>query len=1141
MKWLYDNVCVAFLVLFTLQAAAQRSYAPNSVLTNGNWYKIAVTNEGIYKVDAAFFAAAGIPLNNISSASIRLYGNPGLLPAENNALPRQDDLMENAIMLFDGGDGIFNNSDYFIFYTPGTNRWLKDSINSRFSHQKNLYSNQAFYYLTIGGNGLRVSSASNLTSNVNVSTYNARYFHETDTVNFLNSGKEWYGEEFSEIPNSTTSRNFTVTIPGLQAAQPATIISNVVNRSTGAFSRFDIKANSMLVLQQLVAFTGTNSNDPFAVADEKIGSFTIPANNLSLNYSYTPGSVNAQGWLNWFEIHTRANLSMTGIEQLFFRDWQSVGNNQVAKFTVQNTIAATQVWDVTNAARPVKMSTNFAAGNIEFTNNCAALHEYAAFSGNSFLQPTLVGKVDNQNLHNSIIADLLIVTHPSLLSQAQRLASHHIQKDNLRTITVTTEQVYNEFSSGTPSPVAIRDFVKMYYDKAAGDSAKMPKYLLLFGDASFDYKNRINGNTNMVPCFENNNSLEPLATYTSDDFFGFLNDNEDINNAGILNLLDIGIGRIPAKNREEATAFVDKIIAYSSSKSLGPWRNEITFIADDEDANLHLDDAEIISTTAKNIAPVFNQSKFYADAYKQESGSGGSRYPDANTAINNKIYAGNLIWNYNGHGNNRRLAEEVILDDDIINGWNNPEKLPLFITATCDFAPYDNPLQNSVGENLLLKPKTGAIALMTTTRLVFSSSNRDMNNSYIQAALRVKANGRYPTLGDAVLKAKNFTYQNFPDINNNRKFTLLGDPALTLNFPVNKVQTDSVNYMAVSVIPDTLKALGKYTIAGKIKDAAGNFLNTFDGTIYTTIFDKQQTVTTLANDPGSISAGFKVQNNILYKGKAKVVNGLFNFSFIVPKDINYQYGNGKISYYAEDGSKDGNGDFTNIIVGGINNNAADDKEGPKIKAWMNDEKFINGGTCNESPLLIVRLTDSAGINTSGLGIGHTITAILDNDNRQLFELNDFYEADINSYQSGKIVFQLPKLAIGWHSIKIKAWDVFNNSGECVLEFNVAKDNTLTISHVLNYPNPFTTHTTFWFEHNHPNEDLSVNIRIFTISGKLVKNIQRTINTPGNRSCDIEWDGKDDFGAKIGRGVYIYQFVVLLNHKKASIFEKMMIF
>ncbi len=766
-------------------------------------------------------------------------------------------------------------------------------------------------------------------------------------------------------------------LANINTSLPATLVSACVARSLGGSSRFTPAVNGQPVLQQDIAAVGNTSLDLFAKASQVSAAFT-PSSSLSITYNFTPGSSSAQGWVDWFEVFCRSNLVFNNNTQLQFRDWLSVGAGSVARFTLQNAATA-QVWDVTNPADPQNMTMVVNGAEASFVNNASALHEYCAFS-NTFLLPEALGKTSNQNLHNSQPADLLIVAYPTLLAQAQRIALFHQQKDNLTSVAVTTEQVFNEFSSGMADPSALRDFVKMFYDKAGTDTTRRPKYLLLLGDASFDYKNRIKNNSNLVPAYENNLSLDPLSTYTSDDFFGFLDDNEDINATTITNLLDIGIGRIPAQTPEQAKAWVDKLFAYTDAKSLGPWRNEQTFIADDQDQNLHLNDAESITTAAAGTSPLFLQNKIYLDAYTQTSTPAGSRYPEVNLAINNQVQNGTLIWNYNGHGSYTRLAEEVVLEKTIADSWNNGYRLPLFITATCDFAPYDNPVINSLGENILLREKTGAIALMTTTRLVFAFSNRIMNRNYLQTALQPGADGVYPSLGEAVKRAKNFTYQTQSDIVNNRKFTLLGDPALTLAFPKYRIQTTTINGTAPGSQPDTLKALEKYNIGGAVTDATGNALANFNGTVYATVFDKAQSLSTRANDADSYAQSFQVQRNQLFKGKVKVVNGKFDFSFIVPKDINYQLGNGKISYYADNGQLDGNGNFNGFLVGG-SQGVSSDNTGPVVKAYLNDERFISGSIVNATPVLICKLSDSSGINIVGSGIGHDITAILDGDSK----------------------------------------------------------------------------------------------------------------------------------------------------------------
>ncbi|MET0300415.1 MAG: type IX secretion system sortase PorU, partial [Flavitalea sp.] len=956
---------IVVLVLSGLNSFGQRSYTSTSVLASGSWYKISVNAPGVYRIDLPFLSRLGIPTNNLSSASFRLFGNGGGMNSENPAGSYVDDLIENPVFIQDGGDGILSGNDYILFYAPGPHHWQKDSANTGFRHIKNLYSEESFFYISFAGNGIRIPQAQAIPgTNVNINSFNDRYFHELDTINFLSSGKDWFGEEFSNLPGKTLSLSFPLEFPGIEAGT-ATVNAKLLARSFNTGSRFNLRINGQPLTQVDLPAVGNGIYDAFARVQTIAAAFTGNGNSVNLAFDYNPGGFNAQGWLDWFTVQLRRQLTMAGTQQLLFRDLNSVLPGHRGSFTINGAAAETRVWDVTDPVRPFAIATTLNGNQMNFTADCSVLREYIAFNSTGFLQPQPVGRVENQNLHGQPFADYLIITHTSLLGQAQRLASYHQQQNQLRTLVITTDQIYNEFSSGVADPSAVRDFVKMFYDRANGDSLNRPKYLLLFGDGSFDYKKRIAGNTNFVPVYESAESLAPLETYTSDDFFGFL-DNDDNINTGGTHLLDIGIGRIPAGNDAQARAIVDKITGYHTPASLGPWRTEMTYIADDEDNNLHLEDAETITKAVAAITPGFNQDKIYLDAYQQESGPAGSRYPLVNQAIINRMFSGNLVWNYTGHGGARRLADEVVLDQDIINTFSNSGKLPLFITATCDFAPHDNPLVASIGENLLLRERTGAIALMTTTRLVFAYSNRIMNENYLKAALQRNSSGRYPTLGQAVRSAKNTTYTNFSDVINNRKFTLIGDPALTIGYPVQQVRTTAVNGMPFANVPDTLKALSTYTIAGEVLSPQGALMTDFTGTVYPVIFDKVQNVTTLGNDAGSIKTAFTQQKNIIFRGKATVTNGKFNFNFVVPKDIDYKFGNGRISYYTENGATDGAGATTNIIVGGTGS-GTDDKNGPDLKPFLNDEKFIDGGATIPAPMFVLKLSDSSGINVMGSG------------------------------------------------------------------------------------------------------------------------------------------------------------------------------
>jgi hypothetical protein len=1126
---------ITFLLCLTI-SYGQRNYAVNSVLASGSWYKIGVKQEGVYKIDVAFLANLGIPTTNIASSSIRLYGNGGGMLDEKNNIFRPDDLVENAIQVNDGGDGVFNNNDYLLFYASGPNQWVKDSVNQLFSHRKNLYSDTACYYISIGGTGKRITTKTTSSpSNIAVNSYNDRYFYENDLVNLLNSGKEWYGEEFSNSNGNVFSRHFSVDATGLITSKPLILATSLACRSVAAASNFSLTVNGQQVQQVNMPSVSGYFLDSYATASTQQSSFSSIQANILVGMNFNAGISGAQGWLNWFELHSRKTLSMQNQNQVFFRDWPSAGNGNIAQFTVSNTTASTELWEITNPSAPEKITNSFASTQTLFVNDASRLREYVAFNNTGFLTPFSSGKINNQNLHHSSPIDLLIITPPILQSEAVRLANFHTQQDGYRTLVATTDQVFNEFSSGIPDPTAVRDFVKMYYDKAGADSTQRPKYLLLFGAASFDYKNRISNNSNLVPCYETDNSIDPLSTHTSDDFFGLLSDNDDVNLTSPPGQLDIGIGRLPARTVTEAATMVNKIIRYQSPKSLGPWRNQSVYAADDKDNDLHLNDAEFVSGDAAATNNLFNQSKIYLDAYPMVSGTGGSRYPAVNTAIVNQIYDGTLFFNYNGHGGYQRLSASAFLGQEELRQFNNPNKLPLFITATCDFAPYDDPTKNSIGGSLLYDDSIGAIALMTTTRVVFASSNRVINDNYLKIALQPDGTGQYLTLGEAVKRTKNYTYQTYSDVFNNRKFVLLGDPAMRLAFPVNRLLLDSVNGHPLSG-NDTLKALNKYSFTGKVTDASGNLLNNFNGTVYPTVYDKAQQVRTLGNDPASPVTSFSQQTNVLYKGKATVQNGTFSFSFIVPKDINYQAGKGRISLYADNGTTDANGVSTNFSIGGAGTTLLTDTSGPVIKPTINDLQFIDGGLASENSLLLVELFDSSGINTVGTGIGHDITAVLDGDEKNIIVLNSYYVSLLNSYQQGEVRYQLPVLAEGLHTITVKAWNVADHSATATIHFRVVKQNHLVISNLFNYPNPFANSTTISFEHNQPGIPMEVAIAVYTSNGQLVSEMKKSITDPGSRSVEIKWTGS----GILKKGIYFYRIIVTSINGSAVATQKLML-
>lgn len=1102
-----------FFLGLTLLVQGQRQYAPTSVLATGNWYKIGVKDAGVYRVDGAFLNALGLG-TNIASSSIRLFGNGGGMLGENANAPYTDDLAENAIEVIDGGDGIFNSGDYFLFYAPGSSRWLKDSLKQGYRYQKNLYSDSAYYYISVNGTGKRIGlqQAYNSTQ-VTVTEYDEKYVLENDQVNLIGSGKEWYGEKLA----NAQSRSFSIDWPGLSAQQPVLLRSSFASRNVGASASIlsSINAANGAALN-FPAVTGTFL-DRYATHLEQEQHFgSNGQNNLLIKFGYQSAASGAECWINRFEILARRAIQFGTASALHFRDWRSVSGNTIASFKVPALLPDMRVWDVTNPFVVTAMRNTSTTGFV-FYNDASRLREYIAFIPSQTLTPVAIGKQPNQNLHGTSTPEYLVIAHPLFLDAAARLAAFHRQQYRRTVELVSTEQVYQEFASGNHDPVAIRDFVKMLYDRNAG-----LKYVLLMGSGSYDPKNRITNNYRFVPTFQSTQSLDPLSSFTSDDFFGMLDDQDDINLGNALQGIDVAVGRIPARSVTEANRMVDKIIAYHHSSRFGEWRNKLIFLADDRDLNLHLNDAEAVA--AANTNPVFQTRKIYLDAFPLISGSAGNRYPVVNEALVNSINSGALILNYSGHGNHVRLAEEAVLSVNEVNRFQNASRLPLIVTASCDFYPFDDPSKNALGAQVLTGDTTGAIALLTTGRLVFASSNRIINEYFIGTALNPNPQtGKYLSLGEAVRVAKNLSVTQAGEVLNTRKFLLLGDPAMQLAFPEHRIKITGIERMAVSGA-DTLRASRSYSLEGDVQDGAGNRLRDFNGMMSVVLYDKARTVQTLGNDPSSPVTGFQQQSAILFKGMFTVDTGSFRIRIILPKDVSFQPGRGRLNLYAFNQSTDAAGADTGFVLVG-NNTVPADKTGPAIRLFLNDTLFRNGGLTHESPLLMAYLSDSSGINTSGNGIGHDITLIIDGLIRDIRILNDWYLSDLDSWQSGSIRYRLPIQTKGPHTLALKAWDGANNATEVRLDYVVEKQERLAISKVMNFPNPFYNKTRFSFEHNQPGKELKIQVLVYGTNGRLIKRISGSFQTPGTRNIRVEWDGRDESGRKMQKAVYIYQIII----------------
>ncbi len=1081
-------------------------YADVSVLNSGLWFKMAIPETGIYKVTYEDLISMGLNVQGSSSSNIRIFGYGGGMLPERAGEPRYDDLPEVAIHVVDRGDGVMNPGDYLLFYARGPLAWKYNADSDRFDHQVHYYSDYSWYFVTLlPSQGVRIpgfpqpqGSATHI-----VNTYNWYDVYNPREMNLIKSGKYWVGDVFDLL----TKRDYTFRPFSRAESGPVSIRLSVLARSTAAVS-FDLtvagQTNNMFLPPILIGPDYIYAN----ISTQRFNyEFNGDFSGATLRFNKSLNS--STGWLNYIEVNAIANLEFKG-GQLGFR--RSSVQGGIVEYQITGNASMDQLWDVTDPLRPGKIEPIVSGGNRIFKALSDTLREYIIADGQSYMKPALTQKVDNQNLHGLTAHDMVMVVHPLFMEEARRLADFHVNHNDLSVLVVQPQQIYNEFSSGAQDISAIRDFIRMLWKKAP--TGKTPRFLLLFGDASYDYKDVIAGNTNFVPTFQSRESLHPVSTYATDDFFGCIDDDE----GGLTtDILDIGVGRLVVTTAEEAKMAVDKIIRYTSENETmhGDWRNVIAFVADDEDYNDHMIQANNLATMIDTTYPNYNVDKIFLDAYPQVSAPGGQRIPAANEAINQRVSKGALIVNYTGHGGETSWAKEKVLEVADINSWTNYNRMPVFMTATCEFSRYDDPERVSAGELVFLNPKGGGIALFTTARPTLGNPNYNLSRNFYNIALQATS-GQSPYLGDLIRISKQMTGPG-PNV---KKFVLLGDPAMKMAYPTYSVETVAIN--GGDIIPgvaDTLKALQSVTISGRITNADRQLLSDFNGMVYPTIFDKETSVTTLGAG-GFSPMVFSVRKNIIYKGNVKVVNGEFSFTFIVPKDIAYNFGGGKISYYASDGNRDAAGYFKQIIVGGMSKDVLNDSQGPEIELYLNNEKFRSGGYTDENPVLLAKLKDESGINTVGNSIGHDIVAVLDGKSNYPFILNEYYQTDVDTYQRGTVRYPMFKLAAGPHEITLKVWDINNNSSEKTIQFVVVPSEEIELGQLLVYPNPSNGSFSVEIEHNQSETELQARVDLFTLSGVNVISLEQHIFADGYRNNVIAWNGISATGQKLDPGFYI---------------------
>lgn len=1127
----------------------------NSVLATNNWYRFYVEKSGVYKISKAFLQSLGFD-TNVNPRNIKIYGNGGRMLPLLNSTDYPIDLQEKAIQFIGEEDGVFNETDYILFYAEGVDTWNTESLTS-----VNLFADKTYYYVTSSGiQGKRITEAIQPTgaSTLTFNKYNAQVVYEHDLVNVAKLGRRWFGEQF----NVENNQNFSINVPNLDTSSPVDIQINFAAKST-VDSSFDVTLNGQnLGNVPINAYT----SDILAFESTLNQSFTTSSPTLNFGITYNSGGVpSANGYLDFIKVNAVCNLQGNGNQFLFYNSNQAT-NIGIGEYVISNSSSIVNVWDITDLYN-AKKYTNTTGTSFSFKVNLGIDGKYVAVTNDNYLSPSKEAnsQVANQNLKGTIFLnnqgifqdiDCLIISPDEFYNQAENLANFHRNNSGLSVKVVKLNEIYQEFSSGKQDIAAIRNFIKYVYQNAS-TSAKRVKYVNLFGDASYDYKNRIYNNTNLVPTFHvfnvngfvvnNSSNMSLTASSMSDDFFGLMDDSEGTMPVNGVDGIDIAVGRMVISSVQQANEMVNKVIQYYDKKSYGRWRN--TYIAYSDDADNTTDAS--LQVTLNNLVdelvsqkPFVNVKKIHTDAYVQEVASGGERYPQAKEDFLNAIELGALVVNYYGHGNEEFLARERLFEKLDAQQLSNEYRFPLFITITCEFTRFDDPNRLTGGEYMYWNTNGGAISLVATTRAIYVSVGEQMNNLLAQH-LYAYGSYNYPTIAEAVRLTKLETFSD-----NRRVVSYIGDPALQLAIPKPQVVLTKVNDVAVGSALPVFQALMPMKIEGEVHDENNNLLSTYNGDVAIQIFDKEINRTTLGNNGTVVGSqvftmNFNTLGETIVRGNATVVNGKFEFSFIVPQDIRIPVGNGKVSFYSKTTAgtlKDETGYDFGIEIGGVNTNALADSTSPTMQLYMNDESFVSGDITNCSPILLIKLQDEHGINTAS-GIGHDIVAILDGDETNPYILNDYYETELDDFTQGIVKFPFRNLEAGMHTLLVKAWDVYNNPISMEIQFNaVCSSDGLQIQRVLNYPNPFVSYTEFWFTHNMPFEPLDVQVQIFTITGKVVKTINQQVVTDGFLSREITWDGRDDFGDKIGKGVYVYKLTVKSSTtgNKVEKYEKLVI-
>lgn len=1122
-------VCAIFISAFVSSALPTSHYSANSVLANGKWVKIKITQPGMQFISNAKLKEWGFS----DPSKVNVYGYGGQrIALELSATLQPDDLPMQPVVRTDNG---------LCFYGVGTIKWTPSGSNTLdYIHSQNIYSTDSYYFLSdVDIEEKTIDRVATPIANdaQDLTVFTERILHEKELVAPANTGAMLLGEDF----RASTSQTFSFALPN-QADDVVNLLVSFGAKTTNGSSSLIFKANG----QTLPA---TSSDKISAVTDvssyhvKTVNSYkTVEGINdkLSLQINYTPGGVLYLARLDFIVVNYSRKLQLADGKLHFY---QNVLSADKIVFNVDGCDSNTIIWDVTSPHSPKQVDFELVGTIARFAPDSHGAKEYMAFNPGQIRQsPEKVANVSNQNIHAMPTPHMLIISPSEYISQARRIAELHEEVDGMVVHVLTPQEIYNEFSSGAQDVSAFRKLLKMWHDRASDTTANIG-YCLLFGRPSYD--NRMitekvrSAGYPRLPIWQSESSASESASFSNDDLIGMLDDCESNFNMSSAKLT-IPVGRMPVKSLAEATQMADKLIKYVKEPNLGGWRNNVMIIADDEDNGIHLEQAEKAYKAMRRAGngENFIYERLYLDSYPLGTSSSGKAYPQAKERMFQMFDEGVVYIDYIGHANPSSWTHEGLLNyTDILNFSNT--NLPFMYTATCEFTRWDDD-DISGAEIMWLHPNTGAIGMISATRKVYISQNGTLNEATSRGVFERDADGKPRRVGDIYINGKN----NYPSSDSNKlRYMLMADPAMRIQSPTYQVVIDSIGDKNAENLTDAsdypvIPARGRVTVKGHIADATGQIIEDFNGTIIPTLFDAERVIETYGNGEDGKVEIYNDRKNKLFVGKMPVINGQWEITILMPSEIDNNYSPALLNLYAYSRTGlEANGATEQLYIYGWDEDAPQDLDGPEINLLaLNSEAFSDGMTVNDTPLLLASFRDDSGINISSSGIGHQMTAIV--DGKKVFDdLVNFYEPDIEDFTAGSVIYALPELEQGEHSLTFTVWDNANNSSSQTITFNVSKTLEPEILNITTDVNPASTHVNFFVSHDRPSSNMTVIVDVFDIGGRKVWSGTSSGVSDFLAPVQISWNLRNFSGVRVPRGIYLYRATVVSPEGSESTMTK----